>query len=168
MIKITLQRNDSKAVSDKVSYTQDTITINEQEFTFPAGVDLLFESPHEQIIDPKRDSEGILHATIIKQYTGADRLVFETCDEHGHYCQCQADNITISRMKTTPVVAEIKVEEVTVADLIRNKETEVKDLKEQYLDADIDDNDKLQLDLKKQIQEIKKELILLNENVDKG
>ena len=169
MIKITLQRNDLKERTDLVSYTEDTITLNEQEFTFPEGTDLVFESPNEQIIDPKRDNKGVLHATIIKQYNNADRMIFENCDEHGHFCECDADIMPMSKTKSTPIVAKIKVEEVkekTVVELIVEKESEVKDLKDQYLDADLDDDEPLKLSLKAQIQEVKKEITLLKENVD--
>ena len=169
MIKISLQRNDLKEISDLVSYTKDTITINGQLFTFSEGVDLLFKSPHDQIFDPKRDSKGILHATIIKQYTGKEKTVFETCDEHGHYCECKADNIPISKTKTIPIIVEIKKEEIketTVVELIAQKNKELATLKEQYLDADLDDNEALKTELKAKVQDLKQEIVLLKENVE--
>ena len=55
--------------------------------------------------------------------------------------------------------------EKTISELIAEKEAEVKDLKDQYLDADLDDDEPLKLDLKAQIQEVKKELAILKENV---
>lgn len=171
MINVTLQRNDNNQISDVVSYTQDTININGETFAFPEGADLLFHSPHEQIIDPKRGTDGTLHATVIKQYTGKDSKAFETCDEHGHYCQCQVDEIPQEMSRMTPIMAEIKIEEVhekTLSELIVEKESDVKDLKDQYLDADLDDDDELKLSLKVQIQELKKEIALLNENINKG
>ena len=77
MIKISTQRNDNKENSDLVNYTKDSIILNSQEFTFPVGKDLLFESPHEQILRPTRDDKGVLHATILKQYTGKDKMHYE-------------------------------------------------------------------------------------------
>ncbi len=56
--------------------------------------------------------------------------------------------------------------EKTISELIAEKESEVKDLKDQYLDADLDDNEPLKLDLKAQIQVVKQEITLLKENVD--
>ena len=57
--------------------------------------------------------------------------------------------------------------EKTISELIAEKESEVKDLKDQYLDADLDDDEPLKLSLKAQIQVVKQEIALLKENVDK-
>ena len=56
--------------------------------------------------------------------------------------------------------------EKTISELIAEKEAEVKDLKDQYLDADLDDDEPLKLSLKTQIQEVKKEITLLKENLE--
>ena len=65
-----------------------------------------------------------------------------------------------------PTIQEdLIAKEKTVIELIAEKEAEVKDLKDQYLDADLDDDEALKLDLKAQIQEVKKELAILKENV---
>ena len=63
-------------------------------------------------------------------------------------------------------VEEIVTQETTISDLIAQKESEVKDLKDQYLDADLDDDEPLKLSLKTQIQEVKKEITLLKENLE--
>lgn len=56
--------------------------------------------------------------------------------------------------------------EKTVQQAIQEKENEVKELKEQYIDADLDDNDKLRLELKQQIQELRQEIAILRENLN--
>ncbi|MGL4677531.1 MAG: hypothetical protein ACRCWI_07690 [Brevinema sp.] len=168
MITITLQRNDSKVSSDTVSYTQDTITLNGQEYSFPQGSDLLFISPHDQIIDPKRDVDGVLHAIVIKQYNSADRMVMEHCDKDGCYGACQGQDISIARTRSKPIIAEIHQEEIkerTVSELITQKGNCVSILKEQYIDADLDDNEELKMELKAQIQELKKEIMILKDNI---
>ncbi|MGL5956146.1 MAG: hypothetical protein ACRC0X_06020 [Brevinema sp.] len=167
MITITLQRNDSKVSSDTVSYTQDTITLNGQDFVFPQGSNIQFVSPHDQIIDPKRDAEGVLHAIVIKQYNGIDRMVMEHCDKDGCYGACQEQNISTARMKNKPIIAEIHQEEIkeqTVSELITQKEEEVKTLRDRYIDADLDDDESLKTELKSQIQVLKKEIGFLTSN----
>ena len=56
--------------------------------------------------------------------------------------------------------------EKTISELIAEKEAEVKDLKDQYLDADLDDDEPLKLSLKAQIQVVKQEITLLKENLE--
>ncbi len=140
MIKITLQRNDHKETSDSVSYTKDTIVINGQEFTFPVGTDINFQSPHDQIIDAKRDSEGILHAIVIKQYIEKEKEIFETCDKDGHYGSCEHNEIATQSVLQT-LSAEIKVisEEELIDEELQTIESEIKAMEDNVLKSIIQD-----------------------------
>lgn len=57
-------------------------------------------------------------------------------------------------------------QETTVVELVAKKNNDLTDLKDQYLDADLDDNEPLKIELKAQVQEIKKEISLLKENIE--
>ena len=57
-------------------------------------------------------------------------------------------------------------QETTVVELVAKKNNDLTDLKDQYLDADLDDNGPLKIELKAQVQEIKKEISLLKENIE--
>ena len=57
-------------------------------------------------------------------------------------------------------------QETTVVELVAKKKNDLTDLKDQYLDADLDDNEPLKIELKAQVQEIKKEISLLKENIE--
>jgi len=135
MIKITLQRNDSKEITDSISYTENTITLNEQEFAFPIGADLLFQSPHEQIINPKRDDKGILHATIIKQYIGQDKMLYEG--------ENRTQILTDENIETkgSPITAELKVisEDELVQQELVGIETEIQTIENNALKSIIQD-----------------------------
>lgn len=172
MVTITAQRNDLKERSDLVSHIEDTININGQEFVFEKGVDLLFQSPHEQIVEPKRDSAGVLHATIVKQYIGTDCKIFETCDTEGNYggCECESQNMINATFTTRsmPITAEIKKEDLVEKNrqLLREKDQEITKLKAVYLDADLEDDQELKVSSKEKIKIAKAELVEIQKNLD--
>ncbi|MGL4677691.1 MAG: hypothetical protein ACRCWI_08545 [Brevinema sp.] len=171
MITITLQRNDQKGSSDTISYTKDTITLNEQDFVFAQGKEIEFISPHDQIINPQRNPEGVLFATVIKQYIESDKIQIEQCDKDGCYsaCSIEENNSPKRRSINKPIQAEIKVEEVkekTVSELLTEKESLVQVLRNQYIDADLDDDESLKVSLKKDIQLIKEEIKVLKSGLE--
>ena len=57
-------------------------------------------------------------------------------------------------------------QETTVDELIAQKDKELATLKNKYVDADLDDNEALKTELKAKVQELKKEIVLLKENVE--
>ncbi len=57
-------------------------------------------------------------------------------------------------------------QETTVVELIAQKDKELATLKNKYVDADLDDNEALKTELKAKVQELKKEIVLLKENVE--
>ncbi len=131
MIKISTQRNDNKENTDLVNYTKDSITINEQLFTFSEGADLLFESPHEQILNPRRDDKGLLHATVIKQYTGKDKMHYEGEDRKKILTD---EDMQID--KSLPVVTAkiyIEPEETKIAKELQTIESEIKTMEDNAL-----------------------------------
>jgi len=85
MIILTAQRNDHKTQTDRVSATEDTLSVNGLSFSFREGINITFDSPHENIIAPYRDENGILHATILVQYCLEDKVKFESKNEQGEY-----------------------------------------------------------------------------------
>ena len=131
MIKISTQRNDNKENTDLVNYTKDSIILNSQEFTFIVGKDLIFESPHEQISRPIRDDKGVLHATVIKQYTGKDKMHYEGEDRKKILTD---EDMQID--KSLPVVTAkiyIEPEETKIAKELQTIESEIKTMEDNAL-----------------------------------
>ncbi len=163
MINITLQRNDTKDVSDTVSHTDDTITINGTEYAFSEGKNVNFISPHEQIINPHRDSDGVLCAVVIAQYVKSDK---ETAENNKETFLQRASMARIADEKFNAEILKEEVKEKTVAELISEKESEVLELRNLYIDADIDDEESTKKDLKDKIRSLKSEISSLNKDLE--
>ncbi len=67
MIKTVLQRNDRLSASDTVSWDENSITVNGERVEFEEGADLKFDAGTDKITDAFRDSDGVLHALVLKQ-----------------------------------------------------------------------------------------------------
>ena len=115
--------------TDYTSVTEDSITINNLVFTFAQGKDIEFESPHEQISNARRDDKGVLHATLIKRYSGEDKHIFET-----ENCDCSfnppQDNTEI---ETIEVTIYVESEETKITKELQTVETEIKAMEDEAL-----------------------------------
>lgn len=162
MIKISLQRNDAKTETDKVWHDKDSITLNGQPYQFPKGKNIRFESPNEQILDACRDSEGALHATVLKQYTKADQYLFEN-----------QENLNLIDPETKTVLKPIIVNildnpdsQKTVSELLFEKKAELQAVRQQILDAQADEEHTLLPELRSKRDNLKNEIQNLEANIE--
>lgn len=160
MINVTLQRNDAKTETDKVWHDKDSITLNGRPYQFPKGKNIRFESPNEQISDAYRDADGILHATVLKQYTKADQYLFEN-----------QENLNLIDPETKTVLKPINVKlldsedsEKTVAELLFEKKVELQNIRRQILDAQADEEHALLPELRSKRDNLKNEIQNLEAN----
>lgn len=159
MIQITLQRNDAKTQSDKVWHGKDSITLNGQTYQFPKGKNIAFESPHDQIFDAYRDADGILYATVLKQYIQADQGLFEGSGD------IAPDNPEATTLKPiTAKIADPKNHHKTVSELLFEKKAELQTVRQQILDAQADEDETLLVELRPKRDQLKKEIQNLEEH----
>ena len=128
----TVQSTSRKWQDNPTDYTlvtKDSITLNNLVFTFAQGKDIEFDSPDEQILNPRRDDKGVLHATLIKRYSGEDKHIFETKD-----CDCSfnppQDNTEI---ETIEVTIYVESEETKIAKELQTIESEIKTIEDEAL-----------------------------------
>ena len=117
--------------TDYTCFTDNSITINKQVFTFPKGEDVKFNRPHEQIINPERDSNGVLHATIIKRYSVEHKHIFEAED-----CDCSF-NPPRDNTEQEVIAATIYIEstEIKIIKELQEIETEIKSMEDNALQS---------------------------------
>lgn len=162
MINITFQRNDAKTETDKVWHDKDSITLNGQPYQFPQGKNIRFESPNEQISDAYRDAEGALHAAVLKQYTKADRYLFEN-----------KENLNLIDQETKTSLKPINVKifnnadsQKTVSELLFEKKVELQAVRRQILDAQADEEHTLLPELRSKRDNLKNEIQNLEANIE--
>lgn len=162
MIKITLQRNDAKIETDKVWHDKDSITLNGQPYQFPKGKNIRFESPNDQILDAYRDSDGILHATVLKQYTKADQYLFEEQEN----LNLIDPEIKSSLKPVTVKIINNEDSEKTVSELLFEKKAELQIIRQQILDAQADEDETLLAELRPKRDNLKNEIQNLEANIE--
>lgn len=162
MINITFQRNDAKTETDKVWHDNDSITLNGQPYQFPKGKNIRFESPNEQISDAYRDAEGALHAAVLKQYTKADRYLFEN-----------KENLNLIDQETKTSLKPINVKifnnadsQKTVSELLFEKKAELQIIRQQILDAQADEDQGLLEELRPKRDRLRNEIQNLEANIE--
>lgn len=162
MIKITLQRNDAKPQTDKVWYNENSITFNDQTYEFPKGKNIRFHDPDTQILNAYRDSNGALHATVLKQYTKADQYLFEN-----------QENLNLIDPETKSVLKPIIVNildnpdsQKTVSELLSEKKAKLQAIRQQILDAQADEEHALLPELRSKRDNLKNEIQNLEENIE--
>lgn len=156
MIKITLQRNDSKTKTDKIWHNQDTIVLNNQRFEFPKGKNIYFESPNDQILDAYRDAKGSLYAIIVKQYVKEDRYLYEGQDQDAIVLTDdlkEDSEYNIVKVKINP-----DSEYQYISDEMLKTYIELQEIRTQILTAQADEDEKLLVELRKRRDEIKSKL----------
>ena len=135
----TVQTTSRKWLDNPTDYTlvtKDSITINNLVFTFAQGKDIEFESPHEQISNARRDDKGVLHATLIKRYSGEDKHIFETenCD-----CSFNHPQDRSLELKTFRASVYKEPEVVKITKELETVESEIKAMEDDALRSIIQD-----------------------------
>lgn len=151
MIIITFQRNDNKPHADAVGFTQDSITLNGQKYIFPKGADIDFESPHDQILETYRDSEGELFACIIKQYPGPEAHIYEAPGF------AQAENDPQPKDSTLKPIT-LKIKPPDPQQVLQEKKGELQKIRQQILDAQADEDETLLAELRPKRDQLKSEI----------
>lgn len=162
MIKITLQRNDAKTQTDKVWYNENSITFNDQTYQFPKGKNIRFHDPDPQILNAYRDSDGILHATVLKQYTKADRYLFEEQEN----LNLIDPEIKSSLKPVTVKIINNEDSEKTVSELLFEKKAKLQNIRQQILDAQADEEHTLLPELRSKRDNLKNEIQNLEANIE--
>jgi len=169
MITLTAQRNDNKTQTDIIFSDENSITINSDKFEFPAGQNIEFESAHDQIIGACRDENGTLHATVIKQYIAQDKVLFEGKDEKGKFLKASFD-IPKAKSINTPIIVPIKQadipQEKTISELLTEKKAELQAIRQQFLDAQADEELDLLPNLREKRNALKTEITSLEAGIN--